>query len=108
MSILRRRKKRLVPILYREEDYDGYGYSDSEEERYYPEVSRVVRERFIPEVSGGGSLLYFGMGMIIALLLVLVLSKINLGQRRPTSKHIEVSRDERGKLIGLTTLYDYD
>lgn len=105
--MLRMKKRRLVPVLYREE-YDGYGYSDSEAEKYQPEVSRVVRERFVPEVSGGGSLLYFGMGMIIALLLVLVLSKINTGQKRPTSKHIEVSRDEKGKLIGLTTLYDYD
>lgn len=102
-----RRKRRLTPILYREE-YDGYGYSESEDEKYYPEVSRVMRERFVPEIRGGGSLLYFGMGMIIALLLVLVLSKVNTGTKKPTSKHIEVSRDEKGKLIGLSTFYDYE
>lgn len=106
MLISRRRK--LIPVLYREE-YDGYGYSDSEEEKYYPvESSRVVRERYLPEVRGGGSLLYFGMGMIIALLLVLVLSRVNAGQKKPSSKHIEVQRDEHGRLLGLTTLYDYD
>jgi len=101
-----RRRRRLTPILYREE-YDGYGYSDSEEEKYHPETSRFVRERFVPEIQSGGSLLYFGMGMIIALLLVLALSRMNMG-RRPTTKHIEVSRDEKGKLIGLSTFYDYE
>lgn len=99
--MLRRKRKRLTPILYREEEYDGYGYSDSEEEQYYPETSRIVRERFVPEVSGGGSLLYFLGGAIFVLLLILVLQKL---QPKSKSTHYEFQRDEKGKLLGITKI----
>lgn len=105
---MRRKKKKLVPILYEERDYDGYGYSD--EERFYPEPSRTVRERFPLPPGGGGSVIAFLGGAILTLLLVLVILRgggLQAQTPKPQSKHFEVIRDEKGRILGIDTFYTY-
>ena len=114
-----RRKRRAFLEEYDRRLYDGY-YPEEESLPPVPVVpvepleAERWRER-VPRFGGeGGSLLYFLLGVIAALLLALILVRAATGGqiagalKKPTAKHIEVERDERGRIRGITTFYEYD
>lgn len=111
-------RKRLVRLLegYDRRMYDGF--SNTEESPSKPvllvEELQGWREKFPRRLPGEGSLLYFLLGSIVALLLALLAVRAVTGMnvasalKKPTAKHIEVERDESGRLRGITTFYEYD